>query len=101
MCIRPHNLFAAAYETIAALCHQPVAGWSDLRLLAPRAELRLLLCGGSSLIDSHKLSFLGEALRAMLIMETRNATVSKAGPAVCCRAMLYVWGGQVVSHGSR
>lgn len=52
-----------------------VPGWSDLRLLAPRAELRLLLCGGSSLIDSHKLSFLGEALRALLIMETRNTTL--------------------------
>ena len=65
------------------------AGWSDLRLLAPRAELRLLLTGGSSLVDSHRLSFLGEALRALLVMETRSLTVSVHAPwprLYCLRA---------------
>ncbi|KAG1655243.1 hypothetical protein FOA52_007975 [Chlamydomonas sp. UWO 241] len=52
-----------------------VPGWSDLRLLAPRAEVRLLLTGNASLVDSHKLTFLGEALRALLIMETRTVTL--------------------------
>ena len=52
------------------------SGWSDLRLLAPRAELRLLLTGNTSLVDSHRLSFLGEALRALLVIETRSLTVS-------------------------
>lgn len=46
-----------------------------MRLLAPRAELRLLLCGGSSLVDSTRLSFLGEALRALLVMEARGLQV--------------------------
>lgn len=31
------------------------AGWSDLRLLAPRAELRLLLAGTPHLIDGNRL----------------------------------------------
>lgn len=42
-----------------------VPGWADVRLLAPRAELRLLLCGGSDLIDPHRRvvsSFLMSAL---------------------------------------
>lgn len=54
------------------------AGWADIRLLAPRAELRLLLTGGTTLIDGSKLSFLGEALRALLVMEMRGLTVSRA-----------------------
>lgn len=86
-----HTFCATAYETVAAHCHQLVAGWSDLRLLAPRAELRLLLCGGSSLIDSHKLSFLGEALRALLIMETRNVTVSARGHGQRISRLLFGW----------
>ncbi|GAX77467.1 hypothetical protein CEUSTIGMA_g4911.t1 [Chlamydomonas eustigma] len=57
-----------------------IPGWSDLRLLAPRAEVRLLLCGGSSLVDSHRLSFLGEALRALLVLETRNARLVSTTP---------------------
>lgn len=56
-----------------------VTGWADIRLLAPRAELRLLLTGGSALIDGSKLSFLGEALRALLVMETRTLTVCCTG----------------------
>lgn len=51
------------------------AGWQDLRLLAPRAELRLLLCGNSALVDAARLSFLGEALRALLVLEARNVKV--------------------------
>ncbi len=53
------------------------AGWSDIRLLAPRAELRLLLTGRSDLLDKDRLSYLGEALRAALVLEMR-------GLEVCC-----------------
>ena len=42
--------------------------------------MRLLLTGSSSLIDTHKLGFLGEALRALLVLETRTATVTGSGP---------------------
>jgi len=52
-----------------------VPGWADIRLLAPRAELRLLLTGNSTLIDSSKLSFLGEAVRALLVLEMRGLTL--------------------------
>lgn len=44
----------------------------DVRLLAPRAELRLQIAGGSSMIDSGRLSYLGEALRALLVLEVRT-----------------------------
>ena len=57
------------------------AGWADIRLLAPRAELRLLLTGNESLIDGSKLSFLGEALRALLVLEMRGLTVGDVGSA--------------------
>ncbi|KAJ9508288.1 hypothetical protein QJQ45_011794 [Haematococcus lacustris] len=52
-----------------------IPGWADIRLLAPRAELRLLLTGNSCLIDGQKLSYLGEALRALLVLEMRGLTV--------------------------
>ncbi|GIL72466.1 hypothetical protein Vretimale_4182 [Volvox reticuliferus] len=55
-------------------------GWSDVRLLAPRAELRLLLVGPSALIDSTRLSFLGEALRALLVMEVRGLKLVSRTP---------------------
>lgn len=32
-----------------------VPGWENVRLLAPHAELRLLACGQSSLIDAQRL----------------------------------------------
>ena len=32
-----------------------VPGWAHVRLLAPHADLRLLVCGHSSLVDSHRL----------------------------------------------
>jgi hypothetical protein len=32
-----------------------VPGWENVRLLAPHAELRLLVCGQASLIDAHRL----------------------------------------------
>jgi len=70
-CTHPHNLSLS--------CLSP-PGWADIRLLAPRAELRLLLTGNSSLIDSTRLSFLGEALRALLVLEMRGLTV---GSCVC------------------
>ncbi|KAG2446125.1 hypothetical protein HXX76_000723 [Chlamydomonas incerta] len=55
-------------------------GWTDVRLLAPRAELRLLLTGGSGLVDSTRLSFLGEALRALLVMEARGLQLTARTP---------------------
>eukprot|EP00983_Pelagomonas_calceolata_P046317 1140104-Pelagomonas_calceolata.AAC.6 len=57
------------------------SGWADIRLLAPRAELRLLLTGNSTLIDSSKLSFLGEAVRALLVLEMRGLTLPWRGSA--------------------
>eukprot|EP00798_Chlamydomonas_sp_ICE-L_P000459 gene459-1865_t len=59
-----------------------VPGWSDIRLLAPRAELRLLLCGGSDLIESAKLSYMGEAMRALLVMEMRSVKLLTTTPSV-------------------
>lgn len=56
------------------------AGWMDVRLLAPRAELRLQIAGGSSMIDSGRLSYLGEALRALLVMEVRLRGWGIGGP---------------------
>lgn len=32
-----------------------VKGWDSVRLLAPHAELKLLACGQSTLIDAHRL----------------------------------------------
>lgn len=32
-----------------------VPGWAHVRLLAPHADLRLLVCGHSTLVDSHRL----------------------------------------------
>ncbi len=66
------------------------AGWSDIRLLAPRAELRLLLTGDTTLIDSSRLSYLGEALRALLVFEMRGLVVRmcvvsmRAAGTHCC-----------------
>jgi hypothetical protein len=45
-----------------------VPGWAHVRLLAPHADLRLLVCGHSSLVDSHRL---------------RWAAASTATPASC------------------
>jgi hypothetical protein len=52
---------------------RPRAGWGDVNLLAPRAELRFIVCGVSSMIESSRLSFLGEALRALLALEVGGA----------------------------
>lgn len=41
-----------------------VAGWEDVRLMAPQAELRLLLCGVTSLIDPKRMGYLS-ALKAI------------------------------------
>ncbi|DBA79408.1 hypothetical protein WJX79_002219 [Trebouxia sp. C0005] len=57
-----------------------VPDWDSVRLLAPHAELRLLACGQASLIAPHRLSFLGEALRAMLVLEVRQLTVTSQTP---------------------
>ncbi len=32
-----------------------VPGWAHVRLLAPHADVRLLVCGQSTLVDSHRL----------------------------------------------
>ncbi|KXZ56481.1 hypothetical protein GPECTOR_1g430 [Gonium pectorale] len=55
-------------------------GWSDVRLLAPRAELRLLLVGGCGLLDAGRLGCLGEGLRALLVMEARGLTLASCTP---------------------
>lgn len=55
----------------------------DVRLLAPRAELRLQVAGGSSMIDAGRLSYLGEALRALLVMEVGRRHWCNGHAAVC------------------
>ncbi|CAD7704105.1 unnamed protein product [Ostreobium quekettii] len=57
-----------------------VEGWEDVRLLAPKAELKLLVCGSTAAIDAKRLSYLGEALRALLLMEMRLLTVVHMAP---------------------
>ncbi|CAL8464121.1 g3656 [Coccomyxa elongata] len=57
-----------------------VPGWENVRLLAPHAELRLLVCGESTIIDAHRLSYLGEALRALLVLEVRQLTLASHTP---------------------
>ncbi|KAF6260727.1 hypothetical protein COO60DRAFT_1505165 [Scenedesmus sp. NREL 46B-D3] len=57
-----------------------VEGWMDVRLLAPRAELRVQVGGGSSMVDAGRLSYLGEALRALLVLEVRRARLVSANP---------------------
>ncbi|KAL3134023.1 hypothetical protein ABBQ32_008457 [Trebouxia sp. C0010 RCD-2024] len=72
--------------------------WDDVRLLAPHAELRLLACGQASLIQPNRLSYLGETLRAVLVLEVRQLTVLSQKPtqripahlpsgctAICCQ----------------
>ncbi|KAK9800299.1 hypothetical protein WJX73_007633 [Symbiochloris irregularis] len=60
-----------------------VPGWDSVRLLAPHAELKLLACSQPTLIDAYRLSFLGEALRAVLVLEMRTLTVTSAN--ACAR----------------
>eukprot|EP00775_Hariotina_reticulata_P011312 gene11312-11462_t len=57
-----------------------VEGWMDVRLLAPRSELRMTVAGGSSMVDAGRLSYLGEALRALLVLEVRRARLVSAAP---------------------
>lgn len=68
---------------VCCTCVCTCAGWMDVRLLAPRAELRLQIAGGSSMIDSGRLSYMGEALRALLVLEVRGAMHPDAKP---CRS---------------
>ena len=42
-----------------------VPGWENVRLLAPHAELRLLACGQSSLIDAQRLRCLTHCLHVV------------------------------------
>lgn len=49
--------------------------WQNIRVLAPKAELRIRICGGSSSIERNRLSYLGKALRALLLTEMRNLEV--------------------------
>ncbi len=58
-----------------------------MRLLAPRAELRLLVTGGASLVQPARLGLLGEALRALLVMETRALTVRQPAHAGLARPL--------------
>ena len=81
----------SAYSALTPSSHHTGTGWADLRLLAPRAEVRLLLCGGTSLIDGHKLCYLGEAVRAMLVLEARRLEVGTGG-SVGLRPGPCVWG---------
>ncbi|KAK9822214.1 hypothetical protein WJX81_006927 [Elliptochloris bilobata] len=60
-----------------------VPGWEAVRLLAPRAELRLLATGRATLNDAQRLGHLGEALRALLVLEVRQARL--AGRNACER----------------
>eukprot|EP00210_Caulerpa_lentillifera_P002749 g2628.t1 len=53
-----------------------VEGWEEALLLAPKAELRVLICGDSSTINVTRLTALGEALRALLVIEMRTLTVT-------------------------
>lgn len=52
-----------------------------MRLLAPRAELRLQIGGGSSMVDAGRLSYLGEALRALLVLEVWTASSNLSAAA--------------------
>lgn len=55
-------------------------GWSETQLMAPRAELRLQLTGGSALLDAARLAYLGEGLRSLLVIEARSAEVESVSP---------------------
>ena len=52
-----------------------VPGWEDVRLLAPHAELRLLVCGQPSLIDAHRLRYRGQ-LKQLASMMTLQFAMS-------------------------
>ncbi len=53
----PHLLLRAVMDgaDFKAGVAAAVPGWENVRLLAPHAELRLLACGQSSLIDADRL----------------------------------------------
>ncbi|KAL4422493.1 hypothetical protein ABPG75_008690 [Micractinium tetrahymenae] len=55
-------------------------GYADLRLLAPNAELRLLLAGVSAMVNQHNLRPFGEALRGVLAAEARGLQVLSLTP---------------------
>lgn len=57
-----------------------VPGWQHVRLLAPCAELRLLAVGRANLLDVQRLSYLGEALRALLVVEARSLRLEGMTP---------------------
>jgi len=48
---------------------EAIPGWRNLWLMAPRSELFFSLCGGPGLLEVSRLSDLGEALRALLVLE--------------------------------
>ncbi|PSC70291.1 AT-rich interactive domain-containing 4-like [Micractinium conductrix] len=55
-------------------------GWRDVRLLAPNAELRLLLAGVSQVVNTESLRLFGEALRGLLAAEVRCLQVAAVTP---------------------
>jgi hypothetical protein len=54
---------------------EAVPGYEDVRLLAPNAEMRLLVAGLPAAINPHSLGQLCEGLRGVLAAETRGLTL--------------------------
>ncbi|GBF99399.1 hypothetical protein Rsub_12332 [Raphidocelis subcapitata] len=65
-------------DLMAAMEEPP--GWADTRLIAPRAEARVLIAGGTPMLDAPRLAYLGEALRALLVIEARAAALEGSAP---------------------
>ena len=65
-----------------------------MQLLSPRAEVRLLLCGGSGLLKHARLQHIALALRSLLVLEMRDVQVGGpgrlAGACLPCPAVLHV-----------
>ena len=60
-----------------------VPGYSGLRLLAPQAEMRMLMGGLSDLInDKKQLSLICDVLRGLIVAEVRVATMVTSVPCV-------------------
>lgn len=52
--------------------------WPALRLLAAAADVRLLVAAAPTLVDAPRLGELGNALRALLVVEVRSTVVTSA-----------------------
>jgi hypothetical protein len=65
-----------------------------VQLLSPRAEVRLLLCGGTGLLKHARLQHIALALRSLLVLEMRDVQVSGAArlpAAPRCTAAVPRW----------